>query len=131
MGFYKKGTLPLKVSFFILSAFLIISGAFFSFWTIKSADEKMRTDLLLQAEIVSRTLNISDIKALEGSFQDIDLLEYKRLKSQLTDICSIIPNCRFAYILGKKETGKEYNVVDSEKVSSQFYDPPGYEYDEP
>lgn len=131
MDFYKKGMLPLKVSFFMLTVFLIISGSFFSFWTIKLADEKMRADLLLQAEIVSRTINISDIKALDGNLQDVTLLEYRRLKNQLTDICSVIPNCRFAYILGKKENGKEYNVVDSEKISSQFYDPPGHEYDEP
>ncbi|MHB1354476.1 MAG: ATP-binding protein [Anaerolineae bacterium] len=114
----------------VVFAAIIIIGVLFVWWTVQRADREMRADLLQQARLVAQAVNIERVQTLQGTEADLDSLDYKRLKGQLTDVRSANPLCRFIYLLGRKSDGVVFFYLDSESSGSQDYSPPGQVYDE-
>ncbi len=100
-------------------------------WMAVRTDRELRADLLLQARLVERAVNVERVQALTGTAADLATPDYRRLKEQLAAVRSANPHCRFVYLLGRKADGTVYFFVDSEPVGSQDYSPPGQVYDEP
>ena len=103
----------------------------------RRADQQMRGNLLLQARLVKQSLDVNEIRALSGTRTDIEKPEYKRLKQQLSDFRYASSKCKFLYLMGRrasddtaKKPGEVFFYVDSERVGSEDYSPPGQVYDE-
>jgi len=113
-----------------LALLLVIftAGALFTWWMIDRTERKMRDDLLQQSRLVEKALNVDRIKKLNGTDADLEKPEYLRIKEQLTTLCSVIPQCRFLYLLGRKADGSMFFFLDSESVDSKDYSPPGQVY---
>ncbi|MFH0739467.1 MAG: ATP-binding protein [Candidatus Omnitrophota bacterium] len=115
--------------FIMIPAFLII-GIALNRWGIRLENRSMRNELLTQARLVERAINIRRILSLSGSETDIDLPDYKRLKEQLVAVRSANSKCRFIYLIGKRPDGKFFFFLDSELPDSKDYSPPGQVFDE-
>lgn len=106
---------------FILLAF----GIFGSWVTLTKADHNMRTELLIQAEMVTQAINIEKVKSLSGSEKDIVNPNYLSLKEQLVKIISANEKCRFIYLMSQEPGGDIIYLVDKEPADSEDYSAPG------
>ena len=93
-------------------------------------DNSMRSKLLMQANIAAHSINIERIISLSGSQKDLSSSDYKRIKSQLTQIRNIQKDSRFMYLMGQYSNKKVFFFVDSQPVDSKDYAPPGLIYEE-
>jgi PAS domain S-box-containing protein len=99
-------------------------------WTVARADREMRLSLLQQTRLLAEALDAESIQALTGTAADLENPEYLRLKNQLTATRTVIPQCRFLYLMGRNAHGKLFFFADSEPVESRDYSPPGQIYEE-
>jgi diguanylate cyclase (GGDEF)-like protein/PAS domain S-box-containing protein len=113
---------------FVLVAAILFFGALFTWWTAVRTDREMRSDLLVQARLVVKAVNIARIQALSGTTADLKSPDYQRLKEQLADVRSANPQCRSFYLIGHKGDGKIFFFVNSEPEGSENYFPPGQVY---
>ncbi len=109
---------------------VLIAGSVFTWWTAKKTDQDMRTNLLHEAQIVAKIVNIDHIKTLTGTDADLINPEYQRLKEKFAAIQTSIKDCRFIYLLGRNSDGAIYIMLDSEPPTSGDYSPPGQVYQE-
>ncbi|MDD4016482.1 MAG: PAS domain S-box protein [Kiritimatiellae bacterium] len=117
---------------------MLVAGVLFVWLTVLRADRQMRNDLLLQARLIKQSLDIHALKTLSGSSSDIEKAEYKKLKEQFITFRETNPKCRFLYLLGRKADpavsgkagGQIFIYLDSERIGSDDYSPPGEVYDE-
>jgi diguanylate cyclase (GGDEF)-like protein/PAS domain S-box-containing protein len=112
----------------VLVMVIIFAGVLFTWWTAVRADREIRADLLVQARLVAKALNIARIQALSGTTADLKSPDYQRLKEQLTDVRSANPQCRFFYLIGRKADSAVFFFVNSEPDGSKDYSPPGQIY---
>jgi len=117
---------------------MLVAGVLFIWLTVLRADRQMRNDLLLQARLIKQSLDIHALKTLSGSSSDIEKAEHKKLKEQFITFRETNPKCRFLYLLGRKTDpvvsgktgGQVFIYLDSERIGSEDYSPPGEVYDE-
>jgi len=115
------------IRIFILSVILIF-GAFYTAWSIRSTDWFMGQSLLARTRLMADGINPERIKSLTGTLQDLKKPEYQRLKHQLAILKKANPDIRFIYLMGKKPDGKCFFFVDNEPPESPEYSPPGQLY---
>jgi PAS domain S-box-containing protein len=121
-----------KKSLLWAAALLVImaAGVLFIWWMMARADRELRAELLQQTRLVAQALNLDDVKTLSGTETDLKSPVYLRLKEQLAAVRSANPQCRFLYLMGRKDDGTIFFFLDSEPVSSKDYSPPGQVYEE-
>ena len=107
---------------------IIFAGVLFTRWTAVRADREIRVDLLVQARLVAKAVNIARIQALSGTTADLKSPDYQRLKEQLTDVRSANPQCRSFYLIGRKAESAVFFFVNSEPEGSEGYSSPGQVY---
>ncbi len=90
----------------------------------------MRETLIRNATLIGQAIDVRCLTALTGTPADSDKPEYLRIKEQLSQVRSILPQCRFIYLLGKKADGAVFFYVDSEPPGSEDESPAGQVYDE-
>jgi PAS domain S-box-containing protein len=109
---------------------IIIIGWGFTEWTGHLEDEAQRRDLLTQARVAARTIDVPELYMLTGMASDLASPGYVHLKEHLVNIRSANPLFHFVYLMGRK--GKTVCfLVDSEIVGSRGYSPPGQVYEGP
>lgn len=111
-----------------LLAVVLIIGSIFAFVTIRRADREMREDLLRQARLVARAVNLDNLKSLTGTEQDVSCEAYIDIKHQLSSIRSANPRCRFLYLLGRRNDGSVFFYVDNMPVGHMDESPAGMSY---
>jgi PAS domain S-box-containing protein len=111
-------------------AAVMIAGALFVWWTVTRADHQMRADLLLQARLVAQAVDVGQVKALSGTEADRDSPGYQRLKEQFMSVGSAQPNCKWLYLMGRKDAGTVFFNVDSESPYVEDPTPPGEVYED-
>jgi PAS domain S-box-containing protein len=118
-------------------ALLALLGALLTGWVVIRADRELRADLIRQTRLVVQALNVEHVRALRGTAADLEKPEYQRLKEQLAATRSAFPQCRFLYLMGRREdpsaaaTGATlFFFVDNEPTASPDYSPPGQVYDD-
>ncbi|MDD3287379.1 MAG: ATP-binding protein [Alphaproteobacteria bacterium] len=111
--------------------FAISAVALLAWFVASKIDQDMRDNLLLQARLSERAINIERIQSLSGTEKDADNPDYIRLKKQLSSIRSANPKYRFLYIMGHNASGEVFFFVDSEPSGSKDYSPPGQIYHTP
>ncbi len=101
------------------------------------ADRQMRQELLLQARLIKQSVAVDDLKMLSGLASDIETPIYKQLKERFIGFQQTNTKCRFLYLLGRrpirgleKVALETFFFVDSERVGSEAYSPPGALYPE-
>lgn len=118
----------LKLKILPVIAIIVLCAGIFTSWTTyqKNYNEGL-DDILSRVDTISALINISDIKALEGSESDLDKPEYKKIKGSLFEIVKYNRDVSFAYIMGYRN-GQLYMIADSEDPQSEDYSPPGEIY---
>ncbi len=108
---------------------VLISGWGMTEWAGRFEDAMLRNEIITQARIASRSIDIPDLRRLKGNIHDLNVPEYIHIKEHLIKIRSANPFYRFVYLMGKN--GKTvFFLVDSELPSSKDYSPPGQIYEE-
>ncbi|HEX2956606.1 MAG TPA: hypothetical protein VHO70_07235, partial [Chitinispirillaceae bacterium] len=113
-----------------ISGILLISGTLFTVWLIKITDYEMRQDLLTKAEMISQSLDLQMLCTLTGTKEDNEKPEYQRLKKQFASLVETDRNCRFIYLMGRKEDGRVFFYLDSEPPGSKEESSAGQMYGE-
>ncbi|BBO77294.1 hypothetical protein DSCW_47110 [Desulfosarcina widdelii] len=90
----------------------------------------MRGDLLYQAQLVAQAVDVRRILSLSGSDADLTAADYLQLKEQLAFTGKTITDCKFIYLLGRRENGAVFFFVDSEPPGSKDESPAGQLYEE-
>jgi PAS domain S-box-containing protein len=121
----KFNTPLLAVIVVFLAAGTVLTG-----WVFRLEDRRMREDFLIRARILKNMIDPRHISRLNGSEADLVSPDYQRLKEQLTLARSSSPECRFAYLMGRKPNGEIFFFMDSEPPHSKDYSPPGQVYTE-
>ena len=116
--------------FAVLAFAVLVGGLLASWWTGRSQEARMRSDLLRQAQVIADSVNDEWFGRLTGTPQDEDSPPYLRIKEQLGLICSTNPQCRFIYISGLREDGQVFFYVDSEPPGTANYSAAGTLYEE-
>ena len=93
-------------------------------------DGEMREDLLLHAEIASKSLPIEAVRSLTGTEADLGKSEYLQIKGRLAAIRSVSMDTRFLYLMGQDAQGRLFFFADSEMPDSPDYSAPGEIYED-
>lgn len=110
---------------------LILSVGSYFIWVFASTTEKsMRNELMVQANLVARSISTENIKSLTGTPADLDSPDYLKLKQILSSVCAANPRCRFAYLMGRKDDGAIFFFVDGEPVGTKNESPAGQAFNE-
>lgn len=108
---------------------LIFSG-YFMWRTVVQADQGMREDLLQQARLIAKVVDITGLDQLSATAEDLEKPDYRRLKTELSGLRATSPAYRFIYLMGRRPDGQIYFVVDSEAPGAKDYSPPGEIYED-
>ncbi|MBT7299991.1 MAG: PAS domain S-box protein, partial [Victivallales bacterium] len=109
---------------------ILVTGTLFTWWLANRADHEMRRDMLQQAHLVAQAVNGEHVKALSGTEADLEKREYGRLKEQFASVRQANDECRFLYLMGRKDDGAVFFYVDSEPADSEDCSPAGQMYEE-
>lgn len=121
---------PNKKFFLSWISLIATVGIFIISFSLLQSDVEQRANILQETELIAQAANLEGISSLTGTSADLTKNYYLRLKSELTTIRSNDKHCRFVYLLGRKDDDTIFFLVDSERVSSDDYSPPGQIYTE-
>lgn len=116
-----------RVIFYLVILFLF--GIAFIWITANNARKDLYSDLSRHARIAASTINTNLLQSLDGNISDTSKLEYHKIKNQFNKIVHVIPDARFVYLLGQKNTDIFF-FTDSETVGSEDESLPGDIYSE-
>lgn len=107
----------------IISIFLILI-------VLSRTDRDLRKEMLIQAQIVEKSIDVTKVVSLQGIDDDTDTPDYQRLKEQLNSIIKANPKCRYIYLMGKNTDNEIFYFLE---VSNQEVEDPAvpgeiYEY---
>jgi diguanylate cyclase (GGDEF)-like protein len=123
---HKIDNAPLGVKIIVM----VCAGALLTWSIAIDLDKKARTNLILQARLISHSINQERLKNLNGNRSDLNSADYIRIKEQLNNIRLSNKACRFLYLMGLNRDGNVFFFVDSQLPSSEHYSPPGFIYEE-
>ncbi|SDM88672.1 PAS domain S-box-containing protein [Geoalkalibacter ferrihydriticus] len=123
-----------KKQYSLVSAIAIlpvfVAGVLLAWWSVQTAFDHLRQDLLRQAQWLAQTVNIDHVNALSGTPADLQSPAYLRLKKQFSASVSIDPRHRFIYLMGRNADESVFFFVDNEPVGSADEVAPGLIYNE-
>ena len=109
---------------------VIVCGGLFATWTAFNEAQGMRSSLLMGARYAVTGIDANLLEHLNGSVEDLDSPYYAQLKSHLVEVRAVNPQCRFSYVMGRRDDGMVFFYADSEPPESSDYSPPGQDYEE-
>jgi PAS domain S-box-containing protein len=109
----------------------MVIGSFITYGTMDGRSASMRQDLLTHTKMAATGVNVSDVKALVGSVDDLNSSQYQQLKMLMSAQRAALPSARFVYLLGQQADGTIFFYVDSEPADSPDSSPPGQIYGTP
>ena len=107
---------------------ILVIGSFITYGTATGKDASMRGDLLVNTKLAATAVNVSDVKALAGSADDLNSSNYQHLKVLMATQRDAVPAARFVYLLGQHSNGSIFFFIDSEPADSPDNSPPGQIY---
>ena len=120
--------MPVSRWFVWVIGFVLVAGWVFTEWKGQLEDASQRRDILTQARIASKSIDIPGLRTLAGSPNGLTSPGYLHIKGHLMGIRSANPLFRFVYLMGKKDKAVFF-FVDSELPDSKDYSPPGQPYE--
>ena len=113
-----------------LGVFVLTGGIWLIHSAHRQADRYHRTALLNQAMLVAESLSPELVSELSGTEADVSSPVYLTIKNQLTLLRKAHTDCRFTYLMARRENGEVFFLADSEPPDSEDYSPPGQVYHE-
>jgi len=113
----------------ILLVAILVASTLGILWAMQKADHDMRGDLLRQAHLVAKGLDLAHVRMLSGTEADLSSPYYIQIKKQIAQVKQVNASYRFIYLLGRKPGGVFF-FVDNEPPDSMSYSPPGQVYEE-
>ncbi|MEA4863147.1 MAG: response regulator [Victivallaceae bacterium] len=110
--------------------FILIAGASYTFWSVRSEDHSMRDELLVKARALAVTINPELVIPFKGEENDRFLPQHLRLKHEFELLHQAEPELRYIYLLSLKDDGTILFLLDNEPFGSPDYIPPGTVYGE-
>jgi PAS domain S-box-containing protein len=110
---------------------ILIIGGYIGHAEMERQDEGMRGYLLINSKVASTAIDVDDVRALNGTSDDLNRSEYQDIRSILERQRAAVPIARFIYLLGQHPNGSYFFYVDAEPSSSSDYSPPGQLYETP
>jgi PAS domain S-box-containing protein len=107
---------------------ILLIGSIITYEEVDRKDASMRGNLLANTKVAATAVNVSDIKALNGSMDDLNSSHYQNLKALMSEQRAALPSARFVYLLGQHDDGTIFFFVDSEPADSPDNSPPGQIY---
>ena len=114
----------------ILFVLTFVFSAFHFIYVTHRAHESLSANLIHQAKLISDSIDPKRILALSGSAADVETPDYLLLKRQLACINRRIEECKFVYLMGRKESGELFFFVDNEPVGSEDESSAGQIYED-
>jgi len=114
----------------VCAVLIIIAGICIIGWSAQQQDAAQRVDLITKTRLAQTGITAEDISKLSGSAADLSSPEYRRIRMQLEQIRALVPEVRFAYLMGQQKDGTIFFYADSEDSASEDYSPPGQVYTE-
>lgn len=113
-------------------AALLAVGALSAVWRAVVYERHQRERLLRKAVLAAGSIQPALLLRLQGDLSDLERPAYQAIKAQLSTIQAIYPECRFVYLMGRRDapSGMVFHFADSEPQDSPDYSPPGDEYGE-
>ncbi len=99
-------------------AFILVGILILTMWEIVRTNHTMRADLLDDARLIAKSLNLNDIKTLTGTKQDLKKPEYQRLKEYFGALKASNSKYRFIYLMGKRNDDSVVFYVCNEPEGS-------------
>lgn len=116
--------------FFLSIAGILLAGTALTVWMTRQTDRNMRQSLLRQAKIAAACIDPARIRLLTGTERDLESNAYQTIKQKLQRARLSNPDCRFLYLMGRKDNGEVFFFVDSQPSGTEDYAPPGLLYEE-
>jgi len=110
-------------------ALVLLAGWALTEWSGQMNDRAQRKDILSQARIASKSIDIPDLLELKGTPGDVALPGYTEIKNHLMAVRDANPQFRFVYLMGQRGD-TVFFMVDSESPESEDYSPPGQKYED-
>ncbi len=106
---------------YVLTAisFVILCGSIWSFHTYRFYDNWFREIFLSMAINIGDNIDPKAIRDLEGSEKDLESLVYKSLLSQLRIIRSVVPHCKYLYIMGRTGDKQIFFYIDTQEDTEE------------
>ncbi|MBA3030281.1 MAG: response regulator [Desulfobacteraceae bacterium] len=114
----------------VVLASILAAGVFFIGWVAAHKDKVLRENYLFQTQLIGKAIDLDMIRTLSGSPTDLSSKQYLKLKDQLARAKTINGDCRFLYLMGKRENGEVFFFADSEPQGSEDESPAGQIYHE-
>jgi PAS domain S-box-containing protein len=108
---------------------ILILGWGFTEWIGRLEDNAQRKDILDQARIASKAIDLPEMRMLTGTTKDLNTTGYFHIKGHLLSIRSANQLYRFVYLMGRRDKNVFF-FADSELPDSKDYSPPGQIYDD-
>ncbi len=111
-------------------AVVLVAGGLSAWWVAFQTKQELGKELLSKTRMVAEGVNLDRVKSLKGDKSDLENPQYLRVKNQLSIVKDFYDNCRFLYIMGRRDDGKIFFFTDSEPLDSANYSYPGKLYDQ-
>src|SRR5438046_144756 len=96
-----------------IAAIILLIGMVTTILSVRYTDRSVRGSLLSRAETIAAGIHVDEIKNLFGSPQDINRIDYNKIKQSMINIVSKNPDARFVYLMGFRDN-KLFFYADSE-----------------
>jgi len=114
----------------ILAAAILVAAVLVAWWAAEQAEREIRADLLQKTRLAAQAVDVDRVMELTGGPADLATPGYRWLKGHLEAIRVADPDCRFAYLLGRRSDGTVFFFADSEPPGSEDESAAGQPYEE-
>ncbi len=104
---------------------VVLSGTWFTQWSVQETDRQKREHLLSHAKLIAESITPNRLAALSGSPADLTNPEYHNLKSQLAAVQVTVPESRFVYLMAYRTDRSVYYIADNVPTGSEDESQPG------
>ncbi len=120
----------MKINIAIYVIVLLIIWILASTYLFDLNEQKEKIHLITEANYIANSIDYKNIERLSGNAKDINSVSFVALNTQLRNIRISNKDCKFLYILGKKEDGNIFFFSDSQIINSEDFASPGLIYEE-
>jgi PAS domain S-box-containing protein len=110
-------------------AIVLFGGWMGAQWVGERSDAHLREGLLGRGETAAAAIDASRLERLSCTISDLASPDYQTLNEQLSRMRSANADCRFIYLMARRDSSVVF-MSDSEPASSPDFSPPGLVYGE-
>lgn len=98
---------------------IIIGGIFWTYFIYRINDSWLRELLLLQTINIARALDPNIIQSFSADAKDLENPQYKSYLHRLRILRSLIPKCRYLYLMGRTPDRKVFFYLDTQEDTEE------------